>query len=383
MAGGRPTHFSDKKKDKIFSDYLQFFRENKKVPPKTHKMWLEIKQRYELPKSVSTGAIYTAMLRIFNDILVGENTKVESNQLNVSNESNTSKASNENEDVEKSGIHFKLNISTSVWNRISPTNTIYGRTLDNEHQKDTRTYNVLPSGVWTYTLSHAISKQRKDIPCRWCFKRGKVYTSQFAANYITVDGNCTTCSAKLNGRMENQPGSPDKVIKFTFDVSKINYSMHNERKLQKNVKIGGKQAEILFGTAEAQGQATSVRRKMLAGAVELFEAPVERIPTSNAIRCSQYRQRKSERVDDCPLKALELLKLSFYNNWIRSIGYDPLSVIYVSTDTQVLYKVYKRKNKKTRISCDATGSIVKKLGKYSILLFLLCIALELNLLNNY
>lgn len=100
---------------------------------------------------------------------------------------------------------------------------------------------------------------------------------------------------------------------------------------------------------------------MLCEAVDLFETPKGRIPTANAIRCSQYRERMNNHLDECPIKALEILKLSFYDKWIRWIGHDPFHVIYANTDQEVLYKIYKRKDKQTLVSCDATGGIVRKI----------------------
>lgn len=304
------------------------------------------------------------MLEKFNELIIKDKKENETENsekiTNVSNESIESPPPRS-----KNQITFQVSFSITTWNRNKPTQQIYHRLLDNEHRKLDRTYNVLPRGVWTYVVSQAIARQRKDIPCRWIFKRGKVYAS--GNKYITLAGTCTTCKAELNGYLRAKPESPIKNIRFIFEVNNMNISIHDQNKIQKNVKIGGEQIQAL---CEKQKPATAIRRDLLCESVELFEEPTERIMSANAIRCSKYRSRKNDRLDECPLKSLEVLKLSFYDKWIRSIGLDPFYVIYANTDQEILFKVYKKKNKTISVSCDATGGVVRKIGKW-LMIFLL------------
>lgn len=76
MPSGRPTAFTTKKKEGIFSDSLSFFRESEKDPPKTDQIWVEIKQHYQLPQNVTIGAIYTAMLNKYRDLMDKKNPKL-------------------------------------------------------------------------------------------------------------------------------------------------------------------------------------------------------------------------------------------------------------------------------------------------------------------
>lgn len=48
---------------------------------------------------------------------------------------------------------------------------------------------------------------------------------------------------------------------------------------------------------------------------------------------------------------------------IHFIGQDPFSTLYTSPDQLKLYKVYKRKNPFTQITCDGSSSVAHKLGK--------------------
>lgn len=191
MAGGRPTAFETEQKEEIFSHYLNYFRQNKKVPPKSDEIWMKIKEEFQLPRSVSAGAIYTAMLVRFQAVIDEENLtlnkpkeKNESTQRNKSKEKKQPSESKESDESDGSTeesdgakcenkIRFKLKISKNVWDTIKPVDAVYSRVGDDckGRRKVDRKYKVLPNGVWTYNLSRAIANQRKDVPCRWCFKR--------------------------------------------------------------------------------------------------------------------------------------------------------------------------------------------------------------------
>lgn len=376
MAGGRPTSFSKEMKEEIFQEYEDYFRKNQKVPPKSDKIWTAIKESSRLPKTVTEGAIYTAMLVKFNQLMSPEkkDQSIESNQSNTSTKSlNNSKLDNSNENE----IEFKIKISNQVWDKIKPVEIMYKRVggEGKSRRKDDRKYKVLPNGVWTYSLSRAIARQKKDVPCRWCYKRSKVFTSEYAEKYLTVHGYCNTCQSELNGYILNEPNLDAVFVDFHIKITKIDYLKHDQKKIQPNVKIDSSTAQSIYGSKESYGQAAVIQRKMLRQSVdEMFEAPVERVPTKNAIRCAQYRQRKLQQIDTCPIKSLEMLKLTFHNDWIQMIGSNPFYVSYVNTDTRVLYNVFKKKKKQTTIFCDATGGIARKIvrenGEHSKRIFL-------------
>lgn len=269
----------------------------------------------------------------------GTQSKDDSKRADKSNDSLDAGLNESNESPEKKlKKTFTIDIETSVWRRIHPISAIYHREAENARRNIDRTYHILPPGVWTYVLSKAIATKRKDIPCKWVFKRAKVFDN--GENYIVVNARCVTCNAQMKGTLKNKPETPIKRIRFTFAVWNIDETMHQENKFQKNVRIGGEQGRIL---SEQKGPATLVRRDLLSQSIEMFQTTPARIPTGNAIRCTRYNVKKQERIDSCPLKSLEILKLSFYDNWIRSIGSIPFYCIYVNTDQIVLYKVYKKK----------------------------------------
>lgn len=72
-----------------------------------------------------------------------------------------------------------------------------------------------------------------------------------------------------------------------------------------------------YQNENTSNSAIAIRGEMLRKLVKLFEAPVERVRTTNAIRCRKYRLRIQERIDECPMKAIEMLQLSTYADWIN------------------------------------------------------------------
>lgn len=129
-------------------------------------------------------------------------------------------------------------------------------------------------------------------------------------------------------------------------ITKIDMSKHDEIKIQPNVKVDSSSAQLFYGSKDSYGQASVIQRRMLRQSVDaLFKAPVERVPTKNAIRCAQYKQRKQQQVDSCPIKSFEMLKLSFHCDWIQMIGSNPFYVSYVNTDTSAVQSVQKGEQK--------------------------------------
>lgn len=242
-----------------------------------------------------------------------------------------------------------------VWNRIKPVTKVYDC---KKHAGRQRKYAVLKPGAWTSVLSSQIARQKRKIPCRWAFKKGSV--SEHGRCYITVIGSCITCKATLVGNLNEKPISPIKILKFQFKATNINKDIHNGTKQQKTIRVGGEFAESIYNQKEP---ASVTRRRMFHETANMFQEPIERILTGQAIRSGKYRLRQLGLLHECPITSLKLLKSTIFNGWIRDIGYDPFHVIYCSTKQVALYKVYKRKNKVVIVSVDATGKVADKIGE--------------------
>lgn len=174
--------FTLEKKNEIFDQYLPSFIENGGIPSRSDQIWPTIKLAHNLPKEVTVASLYTAMSKKFSDSVQKEKTA----PMNSSNEEKSTDANKSSdsivfseeehsiENIEVPVKKFHINISATNWKRIQPVSAIYHRIEDNEHRKIDRKYNILPPGVWTYVLSRAIGRGRKNVPCRWIFRRCKV-----------------------------------------------------------------------------------------------------------------------------------------------------------------------------------------------------------------
>lgn len=96
----------------------------------------------------------------------------------------------------------------------------------------------------------------------------------------------------------------------------------------------------------------------------MFEPDKGRVISQNAIRAGQSRKRQMNKLSSNPVHSLELLKRSHaFGPMIHWLGVDPFYVMYGSPNQFLLYDAYKKFNAYTKITCDATGSIVHKLSK--------------------
>lgn len=98
---------------------------------------------------------------------------------------------------------------------------------------------------------------------------------------------------------------------------------------------------------------------------KMFEPDKGRVLTEGAIRAGQHRRRQLDKLSMDPVRSLELMKSSHaYGPMIHWVGVDPFFVIYGNANQFLLFNAYKKHNKYTKITCDATGSIVHKLSSY-------------------
>lgn len=254
-------------------------------------------------------------------------------------------------------INFTITLSYDVWNTIKPVPT-ENRRKDKTHKTNVRIYYTLPPGVWSNILIDRIAQHRIKNPCTWSFKRAKVYQS--GKKYISLSAKCTTCDASLIGQVKNEPKDSDASVKFTFVIREFNEEKHMNNR--RNVRIGGSKANEIFSSTR---KASVLRRAMIKESGDkMFEPEKGRVISENAIRAGQCRRRQLDKLSTDPVKSLEFMKASnAYGSMIHWLGVDPFFVIYGSSNQFLLFDAYKKHNEYSRVACDATGSIVHKLGK--------------------
>lgn len=282
-----------------------------------------------------------------------------------SSESSDSDSSVEDKRSKSNVKRIKIEISSKVWRTIEPTAITHARNRKNSHKSGVRTYLALEPELWTDVFADKIAKIT-DIPCKWVFKRNKCYLT--GKVYVKIHARCKICSAVLVATLKNKPDNNEPVI-FYGKIDGINSQRHKEE--SKNVRLTSKISQNIVSQNKT---ATSIRRGMLVEKAEMFIEPTARIPSANAIRCSKYRQRQKEKLSDDPFESLKYLQMSnMYANCIHRLGWNAFYVIYSSPEQIKLYQEYKKRNKLTKISCDATGGVVHKLRMcilYNIIFFI-------------
>lgn len=97
----------------------------------------------------------------------------------------------------------------------------------------------------------------------------------------------------------------------------------------------------------------------------MFQQPKGRTPSANAIRNLQSRNRAKELHSPDIFKSLLCLQASKkYVKTIHMIGMSPFFIIFGSCNQFRLYNMYEKTNPLSKISCDATGSLVRKMGMH-------------------
>lgn len=167
-----------------------------------------------------------------------------------------------------------------------------------------------------------------------------------------------------------------------FAVLRFDESKHQHN--PKRVKVTGAQAQSL---AKSSKSAVVLHRELSARGGKMFEASRGRVPDAHAIRSLQYREREKQKLSSDIFKSLFYLQNSpKYANIIHTIGYSPFHVMYGSPNQFRL--LYLKRNKMTKLSCDATGSVVRKISKYYLvnhksLLVAFCLHTNSKILNHH
>lgn len=374
MPGGRPKSEAALNLEKIFKiNEDQFVRDGKVVPP-NDAIWSILQEKLKSSENKSSKnkstekkekTIYTAALRWYEDTKKDRkklNDSCETTPKNVSFEtsfetSGTSDASETSTErsPKKDCKKIQIKIAPKVWRTIEPRPNLNKRKRKGSHKTGVRKYVTLAPGLWTNVFADEVSKY-DDIPCSWVFKRNKCYLS--GQKYLEFNAKCNTCNASLVGALTKQPAE-NVDVNIGIEIYDIDLQKHQTA--AKKVKMTSAVAKSLYLTDQ---KATVIRRNLLKSSTQMFKEPTCRTMTANAIRCAQYRDRKKEKISQCPMTALSYLKQSnLYMNCIQRIGLDPFFAFYCTPEQKKLFNAFSEKNKLLKVSCDATGGVVNKIGK--------------------
>lgn len=253
-------------------------------------------------------------------------------------------------------IKFSIVMPPKKWSTISPRPVEYENNLPGGIQTTRKKY-VLKQGLWTNAIVTEISKQKKDLPCRFVFKNSNVHP--FGKVYLKMNACCKVCSSLLTGSLKSKP-EEDENVRFDFSLSNFDIKKH-QMSNQGSVKLYGEAAKNIYSSKES---AATIVKKLAHKNLEMFKLPSTPMPSENAVRCGQSRLRKKEALDDNPLEAINKLQLANdYRNTIRGTGSNPYFVSYISPEQIAMYKEYNKRNV-TKIKCDASGGFVTKFSEH-------------------
>lgn len=354
--------------EQLFEVFLSFEKDivndNRVVVPSA-KIWNNLHMNYFPKLNAKAIKFYSAALRWWANRIKNvsaEYTRCDEDEFNeVSIEDQDHQDSTFNTTNSDSGtqnpINFNIYLSPEVWKKISPVPVQYNRKRELHRRNESRTFMTLKKGLWTNVILEKIDKHRKNIICNWAFQRCKVYVS--GRFYVTMSAKCVNCGANLHGFIKNREATESEAIRISFSVKNFNEKFYNSDILKTVKNTGSKIKEVQQSTKSAIG----LKQQMASSNIPMFGKFNGRQFSLNAIRCAKYRKRNVSKMSECPFTALcYLKKMNAYANTIHMIGIDPLVVLYISPNQIRLFKAYKKHNPYTRISCDATGGLVRGLG---------------------
>lgn len=364
---------------KTLKEYIEFIQVDNNITPPSSDIWEIIKNDKNL--KLTPKAVYQFARNNRSEIF---STKVnpEDTQHNSSNETFQSSdfdieevdsSINTSKDDEKISRRTKFSVILSYdkWLKMEPIEKRYKRKLEKCRAKNERVYKVLEPGVWTNIISEEIW-QKKKLACNWSFKRGKVFSKSDI--YAKMSGKCSTCEATITGFIKNEP-KHGSLVRITFVAKNIRDDLHNGAEKR---RMNGALAKKYFGSRKT---ALHQRNKMACEDMELFENEPPHMPSLNAIRCGKARTRQLEKISADPVTSLGFMKyLPDYKNCIHAIGLDPIFVHYWSSEQLRIFDVYSKKNKRTKICCDASGGFVNQIKRpdetFSKKMFLYALVIE-------
>ena len=106
--------------------------------------------------------------------------------------------------------------------------------------------------------------------------------------------------------------------------------------------------------------ATRVQKMEAARTMQFGDLEPASLPTLNALRIMKCRTLQSNRLDGDPILSIIKMKENApYNTILQDIGYDPFFLHYWSAAQINAYRLYTTQTRVSRISIDATGSVIK------------------------
>ena len=309
----------------------------------SHKIWTDLSK--QLGGRISAKALYTFVKMDRHNI---------QEKLGLTNEAHEESQTSD-VDLDSTTIGFQLTIPFQEWTEQFVEETVYKST---EAQSNERHYTILKRGSWTHTLNQKIWSSIK-CPCTLSFKRAKVHPYS-PSRCLVITGHCTECSGKLYIHAGSLPADNEPVV-LQCSLENVNVSLHSGKsKRNLSSEERAKVSEELWMGKQLPHVWRATKAKEM---MEMGDPEPSHLPSLSTLRKAKQERGDKELGHNDPVLSLQLIKYSASHcGSIFDIGLDKFFCHYW-TPSQLL--VYKSLSKAcgSRVSFDATGTIVKRLSR--------------------
>ncbi|KOB64605.1 Uncharacterized protein OBRU01_23985 [Operophtera brumata] len=245
-------------------------------------------------------------------------------------------------------IKVNLVISQEKWQTIAPQEKVYGK----------RIYWKLRPG-WTDVVAEALWMQQ-HLDCVFVFKNHNIFLSAIAKLYLTMEGLCRECNAKILCTILKEPSkNSDVILECNVEgIRAVSQSGTKKRQLR-----GLRRLEVANFLIDGGKDAVTWRRKE-AGRIKKFgdkNPPI--LPTNEVVRKAKEQQLLTKYGLQFGNPAINLLKSAEHGKLvgcIQSIGLHKFNCIYWLPEQLQIYVSRVRNDPHATLTIDATGGIAER-----------------------
>lgn len=328
------------------------FNKDNVLKPVSDQVWVDLSIALEHKMSANTIYISVYQNRHEWQSKIREMLGLQIQQLVSENETDISTLSSSLDEQNK--MLFNLTLS---YNNYS---SIFLNAIPYKEKGSIRYYDILKPGEWTDVINDAFITEHK-LPCNFIYKRGKVNKDLSRSKYFfSFVARCKDCNNELFGWCDNKPKPGEQLNLYILTKNTVGEEIeHRSKRPLKGIK------RKMVGQELMSDLPSNWRRKN----VKDFE--FGRISPPNLYKNNTLSKTKQEFVDKSlgitiknPIELLIELKHTTQAGNIHHIGSDPVIIHYWTNHQAIIYKDINKNY--SRLSIDATGSLIKKIQRTSL-----------------
>ncbi|KAJ1523210.1 hypothetical protein ONE63_001097 [Megalurothrips usitatus] len=185
---------------------------------------------------------------------------------------------------------------------------------------------------------------------------------QLRSDRSSKKSNCTECSGTAQARILLPPNDGDDLV-FTWHATDTRGLPHLKKR-----PLAGERREQM-GKACEHINSCEYRRSLAGKTIEFGDVVPPNVPNEIAIRKAKQELRDKQ-LNVCKgveeiAKITHMKRTPPHAGSIHDVGADPVSVSYDTPEQMLLYKSHCHSGRYTRLTGDATGSIVERVPRLS------------------